>query len=166
MVKRGGNSAIAGKARRRASVLEKVKIHNKDIALLALAAAWLCLAWLLIDLLPFKLYRKMMRPPIGKPLLQRDAALAFTKRVSWAVGAAARRVPWRAVCFHQGLATHQMLCRAGVPTVMHFGVAKSIDKGLDAHVWVTANGRIVSGEQAQDRFTVLGVFTGIDTSVK
>jgi hypothetical protein len=141
-----------------------MKMNRKDIVLAAKATVWLWLAWMTIDVLPFKLFRKMMRPPVGKPRLKGDSAQAYGRRVSWAVGAAARRVPWRAVCFHRGLAAHQMLCRAGVPTELHYGVAKSMDKGLDAHVWVTANGEIIVGEQAQNHFTVLGIFPGKDSS--
>src|SRR5271157_1108030 len=110
---------------------ESMKRNRKDIMLAAKATVWLWLAWMTIDVLPFKLFRKLMRPPVGKPRLNGDSAQAYCRRVRWAVGAAARRVPWRAVCFHQGLAAHQMLCRAGVPTELHYGVAKSLDKGLD-----------------------------------
>jgi hypothetical protein len=39
-----------------------------------------------------------------------------------------------------------------------------VEKGLDAHVWVTAHGEIVVGEQAQNHFTVLGIFPGKDSS--
>ena len=143
---------------------ERVKMNIKNIVLAARATGWLWLAWMTIDVLPFKLFRMMMRPPVGKPRLQGDSAQAYCQRVSWAVGAAARRVPWRAVCFHRGLAAHQMLCRAGIPTELHYGVAKSLDKGLDAHVWVTVNGEIVVGEQAQNHFTVLGIFPEKDSS--
>ena len=134
--------------------------NRDDIVLAARATGWLWLAWMTIDILPFKLFRKMMRPPIGNPRMKGDLALAYSRRVSWAVGAAALRVPWRAVCFHRGLAAHQILCRTGVPAELHYGVAKSSIKGFEAHVWVTVNGEIVVGEQMRDRFTPLGVFPG------
>jgi hypothetical protein len=121
---------------------------------------WLLLAWLAIDLLPFQLYRKMMRPSVRKPEMGDDAAAAFSKRVGWAVRAVARRVPWRAVCFHQGIAAQQMLCRAGVSAELHYGVAKSVDKRFEAHVWVTSHGQTVVGGETQDRFTVLAIFAG------
>jgi hypothetical protein len=56
-----------------------------------------------------------------------------------------------------------MLCRAGVPAELHYGVARSLGKGLDAHAWVTVNGEIVVGKVEQDRFTVLGIFSGKDS---
>jgi len=120
--------------------------------------------WLAIDLLPFKLYRKMMRPVARRPEMGFAPAAEFTKRVAWAVRAAARRVPWRAVCFHQGIAAQQMLCRTGVPAELRYGVAKTANGGFEAHVWVTSYGKTVVGGGSQDRFTVLGIFAGGDSS--
>jgi hypothetical protein len=37
-------------------------------------------------------------------------------------------------------------------------VAKSVEKGMEAHVWVTSLGRTIVGGATKDRFTVLAVF--------
>lgn len=66
------------------------------------------------------------------------------REVSWAVTAAARRVPWRAKCLEQGLAAQAMLRRRGLASVLHYGV-KSEAGGLRAHVWITIDGRNVVG---------------------
>jgi hypothetical protein len=124
------------------------------------------LAWLVLDVLPWQLYRRMMHPAVRQPEMGTGQAPAFVARVAWAVKAVACRVPWRAVCFHQGIAAQQMLCRAGIAAELHYGVAKSLEKGLEAHVWVTANGQAVVGGKTLDRFAVLGIFAGRNPSLQ
>jgi hypothetical protein len=162
-----GHSATIGRKRRiRASLLRRAIAHRQDLALAAGATGWLLLAWLVLDVLPWKLYRKMMHPAVRTPEMETEKAPAFVARVSWAVQAVARRVPWRAVCFHQGIAAQQMLCRAGIGAELHYGVAKSPEKGLEAHVWVTANGLTVVGGKTRDRFAELGLFAARSSSLQ
>ncbi len=156
MEERVGLSRAIGRYRR----------HRSDLPLLLAAAGWLFLAWLTLDVLPFQLYRKMMHPALRGPIRKKEAAQPLVKRVRWAVRTAARRLPWRAVCFHQGLAAQQLLCRAGVPAELHYGVAKSASQDLEAHVWVTANGCTVVGGETKDRFTLLAIFPAEEEPVE
>ncbi|MEO8113933.1 MAG: lasso peptide biosynthesis B2 protein, partial [Phenylobacterium sp.] len=83
---------------------------------------------------------------------------ALAGRVRWAIVAVARRLPWRALCFEQGLAAHWMLRRRGTPATLHYGVAGSAEAGLKAHVWVRDGQRAIVGCELADRFTELAVF--------
>lgn len=66
----------------------------------------------------------------------------------WAVEAAARRLPWRAMCIEKGLAVQRLLRRGGVDALLHYGVRRSGAK-LEAHVWVTVDGRpVIGGSEA------------------
>lgn len=68
----------------------------------------------------------------------------------WAVEAAARRTPWRAMCIEKGLAVQRMLRKSGIGATLHYG-ARQFDGELQAHVWVTVDGRsIIGGDQAED----------------
>jgi len=151
------DAAARSRSMRDASLAARVAAHRRDLLLAARAAGWLLLAWLVIDILPFRLYRKIMRPRVRNGRSDQAASL-LCARVGWAVSAVAKRVPWRAACFHQGIAAQQMLCRAGIPAELHYGVAKSEDKKMEAHVWVTVDGQTVVGGKTKDRFTVLGIF--------
>lgn len=63
--------------------------------------------------------------------------------------AAARRMPFRALCFERGLTLQRMLRRRGEPARLHYGIAPG--GMLKAHVWVTLHGRtILGGEEAPD----------------
>lgn len=75
-----------------------------------------------------------------------------------AVEAWARRVPWKAVCFQQGLALHLLLRRRGVRSVLHYGVRQSPGEGLAAHVWVSVGGHPVIGGGEAPRFQCLARF--------
>ncbi len=70
---------------------------------------------------------------------------AAEARVAWAVRACSARVPWRTVCFQEGLAAHWMLRRRGVASTLHYGAARAASDGLAAHVWVSVAGRPVVG---------------------
>jgi len=114
-----------------------------------LPEAMLTLAWssLLVACLPF---RSVMRLAGAPPRRTSPAAAAtIVLDTVWAVEACGRRVPWRAVCFQQGLAVHLMLRRRGVSSTLHYGVRQNASDGLKAHVWVTVGEvAVIGGEQA------------------
>ena len=68
-------------------------------------------------------------------------------RISWAVDAAARRLPGR-TCLKDSLAADVMLCRRGYQSELRLGVKKAHDRlvPLQAHAWVESNGAIVAGQ--------------------
>ena len=83
---------------------------------------------------------------------------AFLRKARWSVEAWARRVPWRTVCFQQGLALHFMLRRRGIASVLHYGVRQEAGAGLKAHVWVTVDGRAAIGGEEASGFACLATF--------
>lgn len=130
----------------------------RDKLLLAEALMALAGAAALIAFAPFSRVARIMdaavrgSPPVG------EARQALTGRVRWAVVAVAGRVPWRALCFEQGLAAHWMLRRRSVPTTLHYGVAGSVAAGLEGHVWVRDGDQPIVGCELAGRFTELAVF--------
>ncbi len=82
----------------------------------------------------------------------------LVRRVRWAVQAWAPRVPWRALCFEQGLAAHLMLRRRGVDSVLYYGASPNLDGRLAAHVWVLYRGANVIGAESASQFAVLATF--------
>jgi len=119
-----------------------------DRALLAEGLVVLAFASLAIRLLPFRTVVRAAAA-LGRPARSDPSDDLQIRKTRWAVVAAARRVPWKAVCFQRGLAVHFMLRRRGIPSFLHYGVSQS--DGLKAHVWVSASGRdVVGGEEARD----------------
>lgn len=118
------------------------------------AALWLLLAWLALRLLPFRHAARLLRPKVRLRPAEDEAVF----QVARAVRAAARRVPWPAVCFPQGIAAQRMLCRRGIAADLHYGVAKTEDGRLEAHVWVTAGEVTVTGGETAARFTPITTF--------
>ncbi len=106
--------------------------------------------------------------PIDAERMVRGVALnprtARTRRGGgFAVGAAARRARFRAVCIERGLAAQAMSRRRGVETTFHYGVAKR-DGDLAAHVWVTWQGQdVVGGSEAPD-FREMAIFAPSDAA--
>jgi hypothetical protein len=95
------------------------------------------------------------------PLLERLASAARPARrpqdvdhVAWAVSAAARSIP-RATCLTQALAARQLLARCGEPSDLHIGVAQDAERGIAAHAWLAAGGRVVIGGETLERYLPL-----------
>jgi hypothetical protein len=120
-------------------------------ALLVLAPASLAIA-----LLPFRKVADLASR-FGRPEGETVDSWAVSK-CRWAVSAWADRVPWRAVCFQRGLALHLMLRRRGIASHLHYGVAQSLEKGLSAHVWISADNRLVMGGEEAEGYTCLAIF--------
>lgn len=133
----------------------------RDGLLLAEALATLAWASAMIAILPFRRVAALSGARVAQDRKRPDDA--EIDRIAWAVRGWARRVPWRTVCFQQGLAVHLMLRRRGVASLLHYGVAS--DGGpvgearrLGAHVWVGVDGRTVVGGEEAPRFACLATF--------
>lgn len=76
------------------------------------------------------------------------------ERISWAISAAARRVP-RASCLTQALAGTLLLAVHGHAATLRVGVAKDPDGRLQAHAWVESEGRTILGDPRTDAYVAL-----------
>jgi hypothetical protein len=91
------------------------------------------------------------------------AETTHARRIGHVVRATAKVTPWQSVCFPQALVACLLLRMAGIPYIMHFGLAKNPnDTGEDpmkAHAWVTAGPVAVTGGRRNLlKFTVVGSY--------
>ncbi|VVS98202.1 conserved hypothetical protein [Sphingomonas aurantiaca] len=118
------------------------------------ALAMLAMASLLIAILSFR--------RIAAIAAVRRSATAATpaqaRAIERAVAAWGRRVPWRAVCFQQGLAAQLMLRRRGLAAALYYGAARDETGQLIAHVWVRSGAVDVIGCEGAERYGLLAVF--------
>jgi hypothetical protein len=127
---------------------------------LLLLEALLCLAFAAVAVaaLPFRHVARWASLPARETVPSEAARAATIERVRWAVTACGRRVPWRALCFEQGLAAQFMLRRRGIPAILHYGAAHDEERGLAAHVWVKDGDVDVTGGEVAARFALLATF--------
>ena len=113
-------------------------------ALLPRAVVTLTLASAAVSVLPF---RNAIRFGLVGLAPRR---LASATDIVWAVEAAARRLPWRTVCLQKGLAAQHMLRAAGIDASLHYGARHQTGTSdLEAHVWVSVDGKpVIGGEEA------------------
>lgn len=121
------------------------------------AAVMLIMATLAVGLLPFHMLIRTAGTGTASP--RRDPAHWKAEMAARAVESMSRRMPWRTVCIHEGLALHWMLRRRAIPSVLHFGVDPGNDR-LSAHVWVSLDGKILIGEAAAGRHAQVATFPG------
>ena len=123
-------------------------------ALLAEAGAMMLAASLAVRLVPFRtLAERLGKGAEGQAAA--DAETAYWLRR--AVLAWAKRLPWRTLCFEQGLAAFALLRRRRLAATLHYGAA-TIDGELKAHVWVTSGETELVGGEAKDNYGVLARF--------
>ena len=115
----------------------------RDNAILLEAVSALLASWAAVRFLPFR--RAIMSG--ARVLGSRGCRSVTIEAVSRAVEVASKRVPWRAVCFQQGLALQWMLRRRGFDARLHYGVGYAGSAELQAHVWVTVGDEIVIGAE-------------------
>jgi Transglutaminase-like superfamily len=118
----------------------------------------LAIAGFAIAVLPFRNIGLLAARPIRRPKPPDHVRLTKVGRIRWAIVAAAKRVPWRAVCFQQGLAAQFMLRRHGIPSVLYYGAAQDDRSGLSTHVWVRDGDLDVVGGEIAYRYAILATF--------
>jgi Transglutaminase-like superfamily len=132
------------------------RLSRHDLFLLFEAIFWLAIARVAIALLPFRYVGLLASHPICHEVP--GQAVDKVLRIRWAVMTAGVRVPWRALCFQQGLAAQLMLRRRSIPSVLYYGAAQDERLGLRAHVWVRYLDVDVMGCELAHCFAVLASF--------
>ena len=124
--------------------LRRLSVERRRVLLRA--AALLGVASAAVALVPFRYAIRFGSVRLGS----RQAISA--EEIVWAVEAAARWLPWRTMCIEKGLVVQRMLRLAGVKAILHYGARHHPESSkLEAHVWVTIDGRaVIGGEEAPD----------------
>ena len=118
----------------------------------------MAIAAIAIAVLPFRHVGFLAARPVRRRKLPRQARLDKVRRVRWAIVTTAARVPWRALCFQQGLAAQFMLRRRGIPSVLYYGAMQDEGSCLCAHVWVRDGDVDVIGAEIAHQFAILAAF--------
>lgn len=125
------------------------------------ALAGLCWDKARVALVPFH----RIAPGLGAPQRETPPAIATAQRavaveVSWAVQAVARHSPVAFVCLPQAIAAQRMLRRRGIASTLYLGVApdRAAPALLQAHAWLRAGDKIVTGEHEATRHRALAWF--------
>jgi Transglutaminase-like superfamily len=134
------------------------QLPRQDRFLLLEATLWIAVAGFAIAVLPFRHLGLLAARPIRQAKPAHQLRAIMVGRIRWAIITVTRRVPWRALCFEQGLAAQLMLRRRGIPSVLYYGAATGDRTGLSAHVWVRDGDVDVIGGDIADRFAILATF--------
>ncbi|GAB5348635.1 lasso peptide biosynthesis B2 protein [Alteriqipengyuania sp. 357] len=145
------------------------------------AIVLLALARLAILTLPFRTYAPLLgqREAAGddwrmSAVRNDDRNEKRIEAIRAAIRASARVVPWNAVCLPQALVAAALLRVSGIGYAVHLGVARGPAEGststsgsgnpepgsraLNAHAWCVADGCVVTGPGALDRFARVARF--------
>ena len=134
------------------SGIQRLTLAKLGLALECTVA--LAVARLMVLLIPMSTLVTQLARWRGTGSRQSPVAGAHIQRIGAYVYRMSRYTPWRSLCLEQALAAHLLLCRRGLPTALHLGVAKQGDL-LTAHAWLECHGVLVTGAQGRARFTPL-----------
>lgn len=132
-----------------------------DRLLLAEATLLLAVARAAVLLLPFRVIARALGPRMTETPREGGTGPERLRRLTWAIGAVARRTPWRSKCLEQALAAKVMLRRRGIPSTLYLGVARAAGDApgpYDAHAWLRSGTIHVTGGQQVDRYAVVATF--------
>ena len=90
-------------------------------------------------------HRPALTPETAPPPSLSLSQAALVDRVAFIIPRVAARVPWRADCLVQALAAERWLASAGIATRLTLGVPRDKRPDFEAHAWLTAGDRIVTG---------------------
>jgi hypothetical protein len=127
------------------------RLVSRDGARLVEAVGCLALARLAVVALPFRVLARRLGVPHAETSM--TASLdPSARRVAWAIGAAARRAPWRAECLEQAIAAKAMLRRRGIASTLYLGMARD---PVAAHAWLRVGDVNVTGGRDVTRYAVV-----------
>lgn len=118
----------------------------------------LCIAWLLVFRLPFRLLARLFGgiadpgPALAGSDPQPAPVLARARGVGRTVDAMSIRLPWHSTCLVRCVAGRMMLSRRGIAGHILFGVDLH-DGTLTAHAWLVTGGEPVIGGAEATGFT-------------
>jgi Transglutaminase-like superfamily len=134
------------------------ELPRHDRRLLLEAVLFLVIAALAIAWLPFRYVGRLAARPIRRPKPPEQTRQIEVTRVRRAIIVAASRVPWRTMCFQQGLAAQLMLRRRGFPSTLFYGASQDNQGNLSAHVWVRHGDVDVLGGELASSYALLATF--------
>ncbi|MCB1841971.1 MAG: lasso peptide biosynthesis B2 protein [Halioglobus sp.] len=150
----------------RAKLQALAKLSWRDVLLLS--EAWLTLAWvdLLIQVLPYHLWRGWLQTdaetseePVGLAASGTEAAkLSQIERIIRLTETAARHHLRPMNCLRRTLVQRKLLQRRGVEGEVQIGVRKA-GAALEAHAWLCWQGRVLNdAEDVGERYARLDVY--------
>lgn len=136
-----GRLSRLSRSRRRALAIAVLELLRARLRLAAVSSAE-CLA-------------ALRRPaPSARPGPGQVGSSEAVAEISWAIAAAAGRVPWRADCLVQAMAADRWLRRRALVPEFRLGVRRDERGALRAHAWVRCGETTVTGAGPQD-FSIL-----------
>ena len=129
------------------NAIHRLRSLDRGLRRVLLRALWLVLLiriglWILPS-------RTLHRAVAARALRRRIRRPHSVEQITWAVTAAARRVP-QATCLTQALAAMVLLAANGHPATLRFGVAISAGGGLRAHAWIDSGEKTILADPRSD----------------
>jgi hypothetical protein len=145
-------------------MLAKFRNINR-LELLLFVEAWILLwrNWLLIHLIPFRFYSRLLGnsvlPEKANKIKSYNSDEKCVRLIAHAIHRGVKWVPVEQRCLSQALAACSMLRKRKIPFYSFLGVEKQENK-MAAHAWIISGNEFVTGRSGHEKFTIVAVFEG------
>lgn len=136
--------------------------------MLAEAISRVSFAWVIVRLLPYKLWRRRLgvlsplraSDEVAQPVKGEQQQLA--RDVAWAHGVIERSFGSLFTCLMLALSARDMLARRGLASTIILGVERHTrgnrEKRMGAHAWVKLGDCYIVGKEGSERFTPVAAY--------
>jgi len=124
-----------------------------EISLIPESFFYLAVAWIKVSFSPSKKYLSQDNPLNSEPvtLVKTEKAL----EIAAVINGVSSRSNWTSTCLIKALAAHNMLEKRKIKHKLHFGVARSLEKKLKAHAWLSIGSEVIVGGENHEGFMEL-----------
>lgn len=142
-----------------ASSADRPALTPATVALLVETGVTLALARLAVVCVSFE----RLSPALGAhgeqtpAVVNPDTADALA-RIGWAIGAVARRTPWRSKCLEQAITAQALLKRRGLESTLYLGIARDETGDAAPHAWLRSGAVHVTGGAHVDHYAVVASY--------
>lgn len=130
----------------------------RDQVLLAGTFCLMGLVRFVLLTVPFRYIATGLGDHMGKSPEDDPGKEEYIQRITWAIGVLSSRTPWESKCLVQAITAKILLRRQLLPNTLYLGVAKDGNDNMIAHAWTRTGGRIVTGGQSLETYTVVATF--------
>ena len=119
-------------------------------------------AWSFTKILPYAWWTRLLgHSGTGQQLVTTRSSTQVSELVNWAIGAAARQIPWEIVCLPQAIAGRWMLARRHVDCTLCIGVRSTpgpAARNAEMHAWLALEDWMGEKNGAGAGYTVIARF--------
>ena len=137
-----------------------IRIDKTERMILNQTFLWFIYAFILVRFIPLRWFNSLLGEYKKETIVDLDKShLDLVHLVKKNIRRWKRFLPWKVKCFEEAIVAKKILERYNIQTTLYLGVNKDNNNELNAHAWLKAGSKIITGEKGFERFVVVGFYS-------